>query len=112
MAKKNFNFGDSPVAKTAESIREEKHTASTTHAPIVPQNIQPQPEPNATAKVAIPSADEDKPQAKKTEVGVTIQMPKKYYRMLRDIKDETGTPLRDLALKAVIDFVDAYQFED
>ncbi len=105
MAKK-FSFGDSPVAKTAESIREEKHV---TQSDV---KIQTEPVQKATVKTVLSSVNEDKPQAKKTEVGVTIQMPKKYYRMLRDIKDETGTPLRDLALKAVIDFVDAYQFED
>ncbi len=105
MAKKNFNFGDSPVAKTAEDIRNEKHVAPAETATVKPESTQTAPVVTAVAE------EEPTPKAKKTEVGVTIQMPKKYYRLLRDIKDETGTPLRDLALKAVIDFVDAYQFE-
>lgn len=97
---KNFNFGATPVAKIADEIRN--------NDPVSVQ--QPtndiQPEFNETSTGNKPAT------AKKTDVGVTIQLPKKYYRTLRDIKDETGIPLRDLALRAVIEYIDNYQFEE
>lgn len=97
---KNFNFGATPVAKIADDIRNNDPASVQQSANDVQSEF------NET------STDNKSATVKKTDVGVTIQMPRKYYRQLRDIKDETGIPLRDLALRAVIEYIDNYQFED
>ena len=92
---KDFNFADSAVSRIAEEIREGNKTATVTAAP---------------AHVPDPAEERRKHGCmKKPDVGITIQLPRRYYRLLRDIKDETGTPLRDLALKAVTQYLDAYK---
>ena len=101
----------------AEDIRtdEQAHAADNTAAVAEPAPApapKRKPAPARPAKAAVAAEPADEPKAKKTEVGITIQLPKKYHRVLRDIRDETGVPVRDLALRAVIDFVDNYKFEE
>ena len=92
---KDFNFEDSAVSRIAEEIREGDKTATVTAAP---------------AYAPDPAEERRKHGSmKKPDVGITIQLPRRYYKLLRDIKDETGTPLRDLALKAVTLYLDAYK---
>lgn len=118
---KNFNFGATPVAKIADEIR--NNDSVSVQQPT--NDIQPEfnevstvfNETSMNGGIIQPGVNEtstdNKPTTvKKTDVGVTIQLPKKYYRTLRDIKDETGIPLRDLALRAVIEYIDNYQFEN
>ena len=139
---KKFVFGNTPVAKIAEEIRndEQKVTVAavpsaseqTTAGQMLANDVQPLANGNKAVANAVPpvdnsskaAANESKPsvngdaadekavKAKSADVGVTVQLPRKYYRLLRDIKDETGVPLRDLALKAVIQYVEGYQFAE
>ena len=139
---KKFVFGNTPVAKIAEEIRndEQKVTVAavpsaseqTTAGQMLANDVQPLANENKAMPNAIPPVDNssktmtndskpavsDEPsdekaaKTKSTDVGVTVQLPRKYYRLLRDIKDETGVPLRDLALKAVIQYVEGYQFAE
>jgi hypothetical protein len=139
---KKFVFGNTPVAKIAEEIRndEQKVTVAavpsaseqTTAGHLLADDVQPLANGNKAVANAVPpvdnsskaAANESKPsvngdaadekavKAKSADVGVTVQLPRKYYRLLRDIKDETGVPLRDLALKAVIQYVEGYQFAE
>ena len=117
MGKPKWSWEDTPVARISEGIRagEPMPAADNTAAVAEPAPApapKRKPAPARPAKAAVAAEPADEPKAKKTEVGITIQLPKKYHRVLRDIRDETGVPVRDLALRAVIDFVDNYKFEE
>lgn len=69
--------------------------------------------PTATTSVANhptpPSFSYDsmrKSKGKKTENGITIYVPMKYYERITLMKMRTGVPIKDLALQAVIEFLD------
>lgn len=47
-----------------------------------------------------------KPKGKKTENGITIYVPMEYYEHIALMKMRTGVPIKDLALQAVIEFLD------
>lgn len=46
-----------------------------------------------------------KPKGKKTENGITIYVPMEYYERIALMKMRTGIPIKDLALQAVIEFL-------
>ena len=46
------------------------------------------------------------PKGKKTENGITIYVPMEYYERIALMKMRTGVPIKDLALQAVIEFLD------
>ena len=52
-----------------------------------------------------------KPKGKKTENGITIYVPMEYYERIALMKMRTGVPIKDLALRAVIDFLDRIKME-
>ena len=78
--------------------------ASTTTETEMPTNVANQP--------AITSFSNDiaanirKPKGKKTENGITIYVPMEYYERIVMMKMRTGVPIKDLALQAVIEFLD------
>lgn len=47
-----------------------------------------------------------KPKSKKTENGITIYVPMEYYERIALMKMRTGVPIKDLALQAVMEFLD------
>ena len=47
-----------------------------------------------------------KSKGKKTENGITIYVPMEYYERIVMMKMRTGVPIKDLALQAVIEFLD------
>lgn len=47
-----------------------------------------------------------KPKGKKTENGITVYVPMEYYERIALMKMRTGIPIRDLALQAVVEFID------
>ena len=47
-----------------------------------------------------------KQKSKKTENGITIYVPMEYYEQIVMMKMRTGIPIKDLALQAVIEFLD------
>ena len=47
-----------------------------------------------------------KPKGKKTENGITIYVPMEYYERIAIMKMRTGIPIKDLALQAVIEYLD------
>ena len=82
----------------------DKQAASTTTETEMPTNVANQP--------AITSFSNDiavnmrKPKGKKTENGITIYVPMEYYERIALMKMRTGVPIKDLALQAVIEFLD------
>ncbi len=116
MAKKSFNFGESPVAKTSEDIRNADHKKS----PAVPQveqspsvSVSPQqetiaPQPETTAAPAS-NMNASISKAKKTESGLVVNIPMADYVQLSIMKIQTGRTLKDLALQAIHEFVEKYK---
>ena len=49
-----------------------------------------------------------KPKGKKTENGITIYVPMNYYMQILQMKMETGVPIKDIALQAVIEYLDRH----
>lgn len=79
---------------------ESKHTISTNvpSTPIVEQSVSTYSS-NIMQNVR-------KPKGKKTENGITIYVPMEYYERIALMKMRTGIPIKDLALQAVIEFLD------
>lgn len=48
---------------------------------------------------------------KKTQNGITIYVPMDYYMQILRLKMETGTPIKDIALQAVIEYLDRHKGE-
>lgn len=99
-----------PVAPTTEATEPAEAAA-----PIVqpqpqvqqPQVQQPQPIAQAaTQPIGISSAGN---RSKRTEQGITVIVPMEYYEQIALMKMRTGIPIRDIALQAVIEFVDKHK---
>ena len=46
---------------------------------------------------------------KKTQNGITIYVPMEYYMQILQLKMETGVPIKDIALQAVIEYLDRHK---
>lgn len=78
--------------------------ASATTEAEIPTNVENQP---ATTSFSNDIAvNMRKQKGKKTENGITIYVPMEYYERIVMMKMRTGVPIKDLALQAVIEFLD------
>ena len=71
-----------------------------------PQVQQPQPTAQAAQPIGMQSAGN---RSKRTEQGITVLVPMEYYQQIVLMKMRTGIPIRDIALQAVIEFVDKHR---
>ena len=71
-----------------------------------PQFQQPQPTAQASQSIGIQSSGN---RTKRTEQGITVLVPMEYYQQIVLMKMRTGIPIRDIALQAVIEFVDKHR---
>lgn len=71
-----------------------------------PQVQQPQPTAQAAKPIGLQSAGN---RPKRTEQGITVLVPMEYYQQIALMKMRTGIPIRDIALQAVIEFVDKHK---
>ena len=78
--------------------------ASATTETEIPTNVANQSE--ATSFSNNIAANIRKPKGKKTENGITIYVPMEYYERIALMKMRTGIPIKDLALQAVMEFLD------
>ena len=78
--------------------------ASATTEEVVPANGANQPATTSFSNDIAVSMR--KPKGKKTENGITIYVPMEYYERIALMKMRTGVPIKDLALQAVIEFLD------
>lgn len=91
-------------APSLDTPATDKQAASTTTETEMLTNVANQP--------AITSFSNDiavnmrKPKGKKTENGITIYVPMEYYERIALMKMRTGVPIKDLALQAVMEFLD------
>ncbi len=113
-----FNLEASPVVAENERIlnnpttaTEQQVTQSTTDAQQAMAPVQPQQEQTTPAQTTSFSnvAPISKARPKKSENGITISVPMEYYERITLMKMRTGIPIRDLALQAVIEFVDKHK---
>ena len=91
-------------APSLDTPATDKQAASTTTETEMPTNVANQP---ATTSFSNDIAvNMRKPKGKKTENGITIYVPMEYYERIALMKMRTGVPIKDLALQAVIEFLD------
>lgn len=86
---------ENPTASTTTSETE----TSTTTTPVADQ-------PTTTSFSNGVAMNMRNPKGKKTENGITIYVPMEYYERIALMKMRTGVPIKDLALQAVIEFLD------
>ena len=64
----------------------------------------------APAVITAPASEPTSRKAgKKTQNGITIYVPMEYYMQILQMKMETGTPIKDIALQAVIEYLDRHK---
>lgn len=100
------------LGEQPEEQREEQQTKQATiEAEQAPQAAAPSPSP--VPSVAAPVAPTSEPVArkagKKTQNGITIYVPMDYYMQILQMKMETGVPIKDIALQAVIEYLDRHK---
>ena len=91
-------------APSSDTPGTDNPVASITTETEVPTNVT-----NQTATTSFSNdiaANIRKPKGKKTENGITIYVPMEYYERIALMKMRTGVPIKDLALQAVIEFLD------
>ena len=93
-----------PPAPSLDTPGIDTPTGSATTETETPTNVANQP---ATTSFSNDIAvNMRKPKGKKTENGITIYVPMEYYERIALMKMRTGIPIKDLALQAVIEFLD------
>ena len=125
---KSFNLEDSPVVEENERLLNNATTPQQTQttvapvaeateqteavAPIVqpqPQvqpQVHPEPQPQPSQPMGMSIVGN---RSKRTEQGITVIVPMEYYEQIALMKMRTGIPIRDIALQAVIEFVDKHK---
>lgn len=113
-----FNLDASPVVAENERILNNPTTVTepqvaqpTTDAQQATAPVQSQQEqmPQVQTTSFVTAAPISKARPKKSENGITISVPMEYYERITLMKMRTGIPIRDLALQAVIEFVDKHK---
>ncbi len=95
------------TAPSAEVPTTENPTASTTSETETSTTTTPvADQPTTTSFSNGIAVNMRKPKGKKTENGITIYVPMEYYERIALMKMRTGVPIKDLALQAVIEFLD------
>lgn len=104
------------VAEAIEKQQEEQQTEQATiEAEPTSQATAPSPSPvsSPVPPIVAPAAPTSEPVArkagKKTQNGITIYVPMEYYMQILQMKMETGVPIKDIALQAVIKYLDRYK---
>lgn len=104
------------VAEAIEKQQEEQQTEQATiEAEPTSQATAPSPSPvsSPVPPIVTPAAPTSEPVArkagKKTQNGITIYVPMEYYMQILQMKMETGTPIKDIALQAVIEYLDRHK---
>lgn len=98
-----------PAAPVQQSAQQS--TQQPVQQPMQQTAQQPvqQPAPSAYAPMGYPPAApylSPRPRGAKRENGISISVPMEYYERITILKMRTGIPIRDLALRAVIEFLD------
>ena len=111
-----LDAGSQQRKENREKKESGEEAASAAPAPSAETSTTDKPTPtnttSATDQPATTSFSNDiamnmrKSKGKKTENGITIYVPMEYYERIALMKMRTGVPIKDLALQAVIEFLD------
>ena len=91
-------------APSSDTPGTDQPAASATTETEVPTNVANLPATTSFSNNI--AANIRKTKGKKTENGITIYVPMEYYERIALMKMRTGVPIKDLALQAVIEFLD------
>lgn len=114
----SFNLDNSPVVAENERIlnnptivSEPQVAQPATDSQPTTTPVQPQQEQTIQnqAHSFVSAAPISKARPKKSENGITIAVPMEYYERITIMKMRTGIPIRDLALQAVIEFLENHK---
>lgn len=97
-----------PIAQPQPQVQQPQVQQPQIQQPQVqqPQVQQPQPTAQAAQPIGLQSTGN---RSKRTEQGITVLVPMEYYQQIALMKMRTGIPIRDIALQAVIEFVDKHR---
>lgn len=95
--------------RVAEALEKQQSEQATAGAEPAPQAAAPSPSPVPSASPALVSPAPARKANKKTQNGITIYVPMEYYMQILQMKMETGTPIKDIALQAVIEYLDRHK---
>ena len=119
---KKFNLEDSPIVAENERILEGANAtvekkAEEVEVPVITAGAtQEKKATDAASTIQDPVSTEiarpiRKPKTQKTENGITVYVPMSYYERITIMKMRTGIPIKDLALQAIIEFVDRHKMD-
>ena len=94
------------VHSSSAAVAAPVETPAPTMQPQAQSQLQPQQSTPSFPAMNRPSAGG---RPKKTENGITIAVPMEYYERITLMKMRTGIPIRDLALQAVIEFLENHK---
>lgn len=112
--------------RVAEALEKQQNAPGAAEVESAPQTdageksapqtaVEAHPAPQATAPSyspvppATPAPAPVRKTGKKTQNGITIYVPMEYYMQILQMKMETGTPIKDIALQAVIEYLDRHK---
>lgn len=110
--------GEQAIIESEQQPQVTAPSASAAPAPAAPASAAPAPSAPSTPSVApaapAPAAPVSEPASmrktgKKTQNGITIYVPMEYYMQILQLKMETGVPIKDIALQAVIEYLDRHK---
>lgn len=98
--------------RVAEALEQQQNGQGTAETHTMPQtdapSLSPVP-PVSSVPISTPETAPAKKTGKKTQNGITIYVPMNYYMQILQIKMETGVPIKDIALQAVIEYLDRHK---
>lgn len=99
---------------TIESEQQPQVTAPSASAAPAPAAPSAPSTPSVAPAAPAPAAPVSEPASmrktgKKTQNGITIYVPMEYYVQILQLKIETGVPIKDIALQAVIEYLDRHK---
>lgn len=108
--------GEQAIIESERQPQVTAPSASAAPAPAAPAPAAPSAPstPSVAPAAPAPAAPVSEPASmrktgKKTQNGITIYVPMEYYMQILQMKMETGTPIKDIALQAVIEYLDRHK---
>lgn len=110
--------GEQAIIDSEQQPQVTAPSASASPAPAAPAPAAPSAPstPSVAPAAPAPAAPISEPASmrragKKTQNGITIYVPMEYYMQILQLKMETGVPIKDIALQAVIEYLDRHKNE-
>lgn len=96
--------------RAAEALEKQQNGQGVSEPETAPQDEALSSPSVAPAVITAPASEPtSRKVGKKTQNGITIYVPMEYYMQILQMKMETGTPIKDIALQAVIEYLDRHK---